>query len=209
MSKRPENSDPIASAGQIDDPDQPVSRNDDHATDQQEQSDDDPDHPEHSVRHHRHRRAHGASAAGAAHSDEHAARGSGKPPKVLKETGFPNVDAAEVAAQHGHDVNSSSMAAGRKFQPPAGRKDPNLPNLPPAGQDFHVSEDRELSDGARNDRDNDGSEAESYGTPENTGGPEPITHSRAIEERVQQQEHDFDLEVTEEGERYVTRHTER
>ena len=101
------------------------------------------------------------------------------------------------------------MTAGRKFQPPAGRKDPNLPNLPPAGQDFHVSEDRELSDGARNDRDNDGSEAESYGTPENTGGPEPITHSRAVEERVQQQEHDFDLEVTEEGERYVTRHTER
>ena len=195
MSKRPENSDPIASAGQIDDPDQPVSRNDDHATDQQEQSDEDPD---------RQHRTRGATAADTAPPDERAARGSGKPPKAIKETGFPNVDAAEVQAQQGQDVDSSSMAAGRKFQPPAGRKDPNLPNLPPAGQDFHVSEDSELSDGARNDRDSDGSEAESYGTPENTGGPEPITHSRAVEERVRQQEHDFDLEVTEGGERYIT-----
>ncbi|WP_431813934.1 hypothetical protein [Kocuria sp. cx-455] len=206
MSKRPENSDPIASAGQIDDPDQPVSRNDDHPTDQQEQSEDDPDHPKRSFRH---RRAHGASAAGAAHSDEHAARRRGKTPKALKETGFPNVDAAEVEAQHGHDVDSSALAAGRKFHPPAGRKDPNLPNLPPAGQDFHVSDDHELSNGARNDRDGDDSEAESYGTPENSGGPEPITHSRAVEDRVQQQEHDFDLGVTEEGERYVTPHEDR
>lgn len=200
MSKRPENSDPIASAGQIDDPDQPVSRNDDHASDEHETSEADAD----ADRHGRNRHTHGATDARSAQSDEQAARGSGKPPKALKESGFPNVDAAEVEAQHGHDVDSSSMAAGRKFQPPAGRPNPNVHNLPPAGGDIHTPQGHDLAEAARNDRDGDDSEAESYGTPENTRGPEPISHSYAVEDRVQQQEQDFDLEVTEEGERYVT-----
>lgn len=201
MTKRPENSDPIASAGQIDDPDQPVSRDDDHETGRRAKSDDEADNPAH---HARSRNADGATSAEAARSDERAARGSGKPPKAVKETGFPNVDAAEVEAQHGHDVNSSDMAAGRKFQPPAGRHDPNVPNLPPAGGDIHTPQGRDLTEAARNDRDGDSSEAETYGTPENTGGPEPITHSRAVEDRVQQQEHDYNLEETEDGERYMT-----
>lgn len=206
MSKRPENSDPIASAGQIDDPDQPVSRDDDHGTDQQDKSDDDPDRPEHSARN---RRTDGATTVDAAHSHGRGVRSNGKPPKAIKETGFPNVDASEVEAQHGHDVDSSAMAAGRKFQPPTGRPDPNVPNLPPAEGAMNTSQGSGLSEAARNDRDGDSSEAETYGTPENTGGPEPITHSRAVEDRVQQQEHDYDLEVTEHGERYITRHQER
>ena len=201
MTKRPENSDPIASAGQIDDPDQPVSRDDDHETGRRAKSDDDEDNPAH---HAHNRNTDGATSAKAARSDEKAARGSGRPPKAVKETGFPNVDAAEVEAQHGHDVNSSDMAAGRKFQPPAGRHDPNVPNLPTAGGDMNSPQGRDLSEAARTDRDGDSSEAETYGTPENTGGPEPITHSRAVEDRVQQQEHDYNLEETEDGERYMT-----
>lgn len=204
MSQQPENSDPIASAGQIDDPDQPVSRDDDHASNRKhaldETGDDTDDHE-------RRRHADGATAAHA--EDERAARGSGRPPKQVKETGFPNVDAAEVEAQHSREIDSESLAAGRKFQPPAGRSNPNLNHPAPPSANPHIFEGENISSAAEHDRDGDSSEAESYGTPENTAPAEPVKHSRMVEERIQQQEHDYDLEVTEEGERYITPHEER
>ena len=43
-----------------------------------------------------------------------------------------------------------------------------------------------------------------YEDPESIPEVEPVRHSRIVEERVQQQERDFDLGTTEEGERYLT-----
>lgn len=201
MSKRPENSDPIASAGQIDDPDQPVSRKDDKATEQRDGTDASSDDADRRVRKHH---THGATDADVARDDERAARGSGKPPKAVKETGFPNVDAADVEAQHNREIDSGSVAADRKFQPPAGRVNPNDNHPTPPSGNPHIHPGPNTSQAARNDRDGDDSEAESYGTPENTRPAEPVEHSRMVEERIQAQERDFDLEVTEEGERYIT-----
>ena len=204
MSQHPDNSDPIASAGQIDDPDQPVSRDDDHSSNRKKPLNDAGDDTD---GHARGRLPDGATAVDA--DDDRAARGSGKPPKQVKETGFPNVDAADVEAQHDRDIDSESVAADRKFQPPAGRENPNVNRPTPPSANPHVFAGEDISSAAKNDRDGDSSEAESYGTPENTRPSEPVEHSRMVEERVQQQERDFDMEVTEDGQRYITPREER
>lgn len=195
MSERPENSDPIRSADHIEDPDQPVDmRGKEHG------------HPEGPA--HRHGRGrHGsreAAGRGAARDEpveetleggqDHGAGGRENPRKVLKETGFPNVGAEEVEALHGRDVDTGPLTVTRKFQPPEGRHDPNMTRVPHAGRDYAPGEAEEMEG------------AETYGTPDKTPPPEPVRHSRVVEERVQQQERDYDLVETEDGERYVTPH---
>lgn len=198
MSKRPENSEPLRSADRIEDPDQPV---DVHGK----------DHKEHG-HHFWHRGSKGATARSAAAgtgqdlpredppreetlvgTPEHGAGGR-HPRKVLKETGFPNVDPAEVEALHGRDIDTGSLAAVRKFQPPPGRPNPNVTQTPDAGHDYAPGEVHERED------------TERYGTPRNTPPPEPVRHSRVVEERIRQQEREYDLGETEEGERFVTPH---
>lgn len=199
MPHRPENSEPIRSAGHIEDPDQPVEM---HGKDQGHAKD-------HGHRHHWRRGQKGATAESAreggvehdaptedtlAGTQEHGAGSREHPRKALKETGFPNVDPAEVEALQERDIDTGPLATVRKFQPPAGRPNPNVTQTPNSGRDYEPGEVEEQED------------SETYGTPENTPPPEPVRHSRVVEERIRQQEHDYDLEETAEGERYVTPH---
>lgn len=198
MSQRPENSEPIRSADRIEDPDQPVEM---HGKDREHTKD---------RGHRRHWRRERGEAAdepdtvahGAAGEEilegtpRHGAGGRDHPRKALKETGFPNVDAAEVEAIHNREVDTGSLAAVRKFQPPEGRPNPNMTRVPDAGRDYAPGEAHDIED------------TETYGTPEKTPPPEPVRHSRVVEDRIQQQERDYDLGRTEEGERYVYPHEE-
>ena len=130
MTQHPENSDPIASAGQIDDPDQPttVHGKDDSRPGRDTQPDEstadgDPDQPGSRVR----------PAAGAHTVESREGRAdeqSGKPPKALSETGFPAVGEGTVDAQHAREVDSEALAATRKFQPRPGENNPNISDDP-------------------------------------------------------------------------------
>ncbi|MCT1545560.1 MULTISPECIES: hypothetical protein [Kocuria] len=285
MTQHPENSDPIASAGQIDDPDQPTTvhgKDDSRAgrdTQPEESSaDGDPEQP--GTRHRsgaapHHDAAPAASATrgtaqeGRTATDEH----DGKPPKALRETGFPVVDEGTVDAQHNREVDSEALAGTRKFQPRPGDANPNVSDNPADRLDTasgvgraRSTEDRRhdghgqpetsgdhmasehvagprggVPDGAvqveadgsgtdrrtmgeadragagrrgadehgsrdeRASRDDAGQDSTAqYETPESIPEVEPVRHSRIVEERVQEQERDFDLGTTEEGERYLT-----
>ena len=143
MTQHPENSDPIASAGQIDDPDQPTTvqgKDDSRAgrDTQPEESSADGD-PEQPGTHHRTRAAahddDAALAGSATRSGDRDARAvtdenEGKPPKALRETGFPVVDEGTVDAQHNREVDSEALAGTRKFQPRPGDANPNVSDNP-------------------------------------------------------------------------------
>lgn len=286
MTQHPENSDPIASAGQIDDPDQPTTvqgKDDSRAgrdTQPEESSaDGDPEQP--GTRHRTRAAAHdddAALAGSATRSGDRDARAvtdenEGKPPKALRETGFPVVDEGTVDAQHSREVDSEALAGTRKFQPRPGDANPNVSDNPADRLDTasgvgraRSTEDRRhdghgqpetsgdhmasehvagprggVPDGAvqveadgsgtdrrtmgeadragagrrgadehgsrdeRASRDDAGQDSTAqYETPESIPEVEPVRHSRIVEERVQQQERDFDLGTTEEGERYLT-----
>ena len=286
MTQHPENSDPIASAGQIDDPDQPTTvqgKDDSRAgrDTQPEESSADGD-PEQPGTHHRTRAAahddDAALAGSATRSGDRDARAvtdenESKPPKALRETGFPVVDEGTVDAQHSREVDSEALAGTRKFQPRPGDANPNVSDNPADRLDTgggvgreRVTEDRRSDDHGRPEASGDRTasehvagprggvadgavqvEADGSGTNRRTAGEgdrvtaarhstderesrhvsatrddtaqdstaqyenpesipevEPVRHSRIVEERVQQQERDFDLGTTEEGERYLT-----
>lgn len=218
MTQQPENPDPIASAGQIDDPDQPttVQGHDDSRAGRDTQPDEssadgDPDQPGVA------RRTTVAPAGttdsgtvgGAANAsdrgvvagertvrddrdvvrDDHTAD-DGKPPKALKETGFPNVGEGTVDEQSAREVDSEALAGTRKFQPRPGDPNPNISANPA---------DRPDVDGEVFDEGN-----AQYERSEEMPDIEPVRHSHMVEERVQEQERDYDLETTEDGERYLT-----
>lgn len=285
MTQQPENTDPIASAGQIDDPDQPttVHGKDDSRAGRDTQPDEssadgDPEQP--GTRHHTRAAAHddaapagsatrGTAQEGRTATDEH----DGKPPKALRETGFPVVDEGTVDAQHNREVDSEALAGTRKFQPRPGDANPNVSDNPADrldtgggvarerftedrrsddhgrpeaagdrtasehvagprggvadgavqveadghGTDRRTAGEADRADAVRRGADEHGSRAErasrddsaqddtaQYETPESIPEVEPVRHSRIVEERVQEQERDFDLGTTEEGERYLT-----
>ncbi|WP_423447344.1 hypothetical protein AABM36_03130 [Kocuria sp. KSNUG] len=270
MTQQPENTDPIASAGQIDDPDQPTTMKgqDDSRAGRDTQPDEsatdgDPDQPGTS----RHaasaprsgtvRDADGATAASATRGAVRDDRGEtvGKPPKAIRETGVPVVDGDAVDAASAREVDSEALAGTRKFQPRPGDANPNVSDNPEnfpdhenrsahegvAGggdvrehtsdrdmvnrnlsdldrdtDDRHVTRretvDRTTADAQASDQDttrqdrdtDDGNSTVQYENPESIPAVEPVRHSRMVEERVQEQERDFDLGTTEDGERYLT-----
>ena len=218
MTQQPENPDPIASASQIDDPDQPttVQGHDDSRAGRDTQPDEssaegDPDQPG-AVRRTTVPPA-GATNPGTVDGavnatdrgdvveertvrddrdvvrDDHAAD-HGKPPKALKETGFPNVGEGTVDEQSARDVDSEALAGTRKFQPRPGDPNPNISANPA---------DRPDVDGEVDDEGN-----AQYERAEEMPDIEPVRHSHMVEDRVQEQERDYDLETTEDGERYLT-----
>lgn len=285
MTQQPENTDPIAAAGQIDDPDQPttVHGKDDSRAGRDTQPDEssadgDPEQPGS-----RHRSAgapvrdDAATAASASHGTAHDGRTvedehGGKPPKALRETGFPVVEEGTVDAQHSRDVDSEALAGTRKFQPRPGDANPNISDNPQdrldhAGQSEHArgAGERASGEGARSGADTvrdepaaaahvagprggvpdgavrveaDASEtgsrvsggpgaertttehntadgrdpragdedhdASQYQDPRDVPEVEPVRHSQMVEDRVQEQERDYDLGTTEDGERYLT-----
>ncbi|WP_270256895.1 hypothetical protein [Kocuria marina] len=218
MTQQPENPDPIASAGQIDDPDQPttVQGHDDSRAGRDTQPDEssadgDPDQPG-AVRRTTVAPAgttDSTTVGGASNAtdrgvvagertvrddrdvvrDDHASDDS-KPPKALKETGFPNVGEGTVDEQSAREVDSEALAETRKFQPRSGDPNPNISANPA---------DRPDVDGEVFDEGN-----AQYQRSEEMPDIEPVRHSHMVEERVQEQERDYDLETTEDGERYLT-----
>ncbi|MCG7424048.1 hypothetical protein [Kocuria rhizophila] len=211
MTQQPETPDPIQSAGQIDDPDQPttVAGQDDSRAGRDTQPDDaaaDGD-PEQSRA--AHRTAASTTAPGAAHGTrgtagdgataasattgaarEGRADDGGTPPKAVQETGVPVVPEGAVDAQGAREVDSQALAGTRKFQPPAGADNPNV-------------------SANRADRDDvsaagTGDDSAGYERAEDMPVVEPVRHSVPVEERVEEQERDYDLHTTEDGERYLT-----
>ncbi|WNB88290.1 hypothetical protein RGB72_09960 [Glutamicibacter protophormiae] len=220
MTQQPETPDPIQSAGQIDDPDQPttVAGQDDSRAGRDTQPDDaadgDPEQPrstpvhgDATVRDARPAgRTHSASAAGDADGATAASATTGtgrstdttredrttdgKPPKAVQETGFPVVPEGAVDAQGAREVDSEALAGTRKFQPPAGADNPNVSANPADREDFSPAATKD--------------DAAGYERAEDMPEVEPVRHSVPVEERVEEQERDYDLHTTEDGERYLT-----
>ena len=187
MTQQPETPDPIQSAGQIDDPDQPttVAGQDDSRAGRDTQPDDaadgDPEQP-------RSTPVHGdASARDARPADRTT---GGKPPKAVQETGLPVVPEGTVDAQGARQVDSEALAGTRKFQPPAGADNPNVSANPADREDFSPAATKD--------------DAAGYERAEDMPEVEPVRHSVPVEERVEEQERDYDLHTTEDGERYLT-----
>lgn len=150
MTQQPESTDPIASAGQIDDPDQPttVKGQDDSRAGRDTQPDEssadgDPDQPG-AARHTARPSGHHDDAARAAFTAPGATtrttsadmtRGDrtghdGKPPKAIQETGVPVMDRETAQARDVRDVDSEALAGTRKFQPRPGDANPNVSDNP-------------------------------------------------------------------------------
>ena len=149
MTQQPESTDPIASAGQIDDPDQPttVAGQDDSRAGRDTQPDEssadgDPDQPG-VTRHTARPSGHGdaaraasttpdaaASATSADATREDRTRHDGKPPKAIQETGVPVADRETAQARDVRDVDSEALAGTRKFQPRPGDANPNVSDNP-------------------------------------------------------------------------------
>lgn len=187
MTQQPETPDPIQSAGQIDDPDQPttVAGQDDSRAGRDTQPDDaadgDPEQP-------RSTPVHGdASARDARPADRTT---GGKPPKAVQETGLPVVPEGTVDAQGARQVDSEALAGTRKFQPPAGADNPNVSANPANREDVNPPASK--------------GDAAGYERAEDIPVVEPVRHSVPVEERVEAQARDYDLQTTEDGERYLT-----
>ncbi|MDO4918983.1 hypothetical protein [Kocuria sp.] len=216
MTQQPEHTDPIASAGQIDDPDQPttVEGQDDSRAGRDTQPDEgatdgDPDQPGATGRSASRQGTadHGATAhtAGPGSSHEEHGTRNGLPPKAVQETGFPVVGEDTVDAQGARDLDSEALAGTRKFQPLPGENNPNISDNPLDSPDYNPGTDQARA--AANRTSDSGAAADStvqYEDPENMPRVEPVRHSSMVEERVQQQERDYDLGTTEDGERYLT-----
>lgn len=223
MAQRPENSDPIREAGQISDPDQSANINGDQPAAGSEPNSTEPG--PRTTGGNQLDSAPTRTSGGGDTVNTGAVRDDGvtvtsadrdradHDEKLISETGFPNVPDEEVEAQNRREIDTESLAGTRKFQPREGDDNPNVSHAPTSGTGATTngrgagsdeSDVDRLSPAARNDRDGDESEAESYGTPENTPRPAPVQHSRVVEERVQRQERDYDLNTTEDGERYIT-----
>ena len=178
MTKQPENLDPIQSAGQIDDPDQPTTiagRDDSRAGRDTQPA---PVSAERSPQT-------GAASASAATNDEED-RG---PRKAVKETGFPNVGDSTLDEFNARDVDSEALAGRRKFQPRAGDVNPNFSSNPA---------DRAPAEPSDHEH-----PAASYESAQAAPITEPVRHSRMVEENVREQEREFDLGTDEDGERYL------
>ena len=165
MTQQPENTDPIASAGQIDDPDQPttVKGQDDSRAGRDTQPDEssadgDPDQPgaaRHSARPSGHDdAARAASTAPGATAPttstdatrEDLTRHDGKPPKAIQETGVPVVDRETAQARDVRDVDSEALAGTRKFQPRPGDANPNVSDSPADFPDHQAADHRTAGD---------------------------------------------------------------
>ena len=148
MTQQPESTDPIASAGQIDDPDQPttVKGRDDSRAGRDTQPDEssaegDPD-PSGAPRATAHQdgrhdaratsvtpgTAASATSADATRDDRDHRHGT--PPKAIQETGVPVADKDTAQAREGRDVDSEALAGTRKFQPRPGDANPNVSENP-------------------------------------------------------------------------------
>ncbi|CAL8896046.1 hypothetical protein [Kocuria varians] len=215
MTQQPETPDPIQSAGQIDDPDQPttVGGQDDSRAGRDTQPDEssadgDPEQPGAGHRSPRSPAVAGPTAGagartapegedgatavssvdGSAHHDPDA--DSGKPPKAVRETGVPVVPEGAVDAQGARELDSEALAGTRKFQPPADAPNPNVPGSSSSREGGYPARSRE------------GASEPGRGNDEHA--QEPVRHSVPVEERVEKQERDYDLHTTEDGERYLT-----
>lgn len=187
MTQQPETPDPIQSAGQIDDPDQPttVAGQDDSRAGRDTQPDDAADGDSEQPRF---TPVHGdASARDARPADRTT---GGKPPKAVQETGLPVVPEGTVDAQGARQVDSEALAGTRKFQPPAGADNPNVSANPANREDVNPPASK--------------GDAAGYERAEDIPVVEPVRHSVPVEERVEAQARDYDLQTTEDGERYLT-----
>ncbi|RLZ03242.1 hypothetical protein CWC38_06785 [Kocuria tytonicola] len=224
MTQQPESTDPIASAGQIDDPDQPttVKGQDDSRAGRDTQPDEssadgDPDQPGAAPRTSRptgHDDAARAAStapgttaptASADATREDHTRHGGKPPKAIQETGVPVADREAARERDVRDVDSEALAGTRKFQPRPGDENPNVSDNPANFPDHRGPDGVSAQDDrGRSEAERGGKNTAQYETPESMPATEPVRHSRLVEERVQEQERDYDLGTTEEGERYLT-----